>query len=79
MAAQLRSGDLVVLQQRWNVSAHLLGLAIGHDGAKNNTNWLILWTTGDKLAQLQWHLANALLVIDDTNLAAVRGRCSLAG
>lgn len=78
MAAQLRSGDLVVLQQRWNVAAHLLGLAIGHDGA-HDPSWLVLWTTGDKLTQLQWHLADALLVIDDTNLAAVRGRCNLAG
>lgn len=78
MAAQLRSGDLVVLQQRWNVSAHLLGLAIGHDGSAD-PSWLVLWTTGDKLTQLQWHLASALLVIDDTNLAAVRQRCNLGG
>ena len=78
VADRLRSGDLVVLQQRWNVAAHLLGIAIGHDG-ESDPSWLVLWTTGDRLTQLQWHLADALLVIDDTNLAAVRRRCSLGG
>lgn len=78
MAAQLRSGELVVLRVRWNPSANLLGLVVGQDGAED-PNWLVLWTTGDRLTQLTWHLADALLVIDDTNLAAVRGRCSLVG
>ncbi len=77
MAAQLRSGELVVLRVRWNPSAGLLGLVVGCDWAKD-PSWLVLWTSGDRLTQLTWHLADALLVIDDTNLAAVRQRCSLA-
>lgn len=76
MAAQLRSGELVVLRVRWNASANLLGLVVGQDWEKD-PKWLVLWTTGDRLTQLAWHLADALLVIDDTNLAAVRGRCQL--
>lgn len=76
MPAKLHSGDLVVLRQRWNVLAWVVGLVIGNDHA-NDHNWLVLWTTGDKLTQLQWHLADALLVIDDTNMAAVKRRCQL--
>ena len=78
MATQLRSGELVVLRVRWNPSANLLGLVVGQDW-EEDAKWLVLWTTGDRLTQLTWHLADALLVIDDTNLAAVRCRCNLVG
>ena len=74
----LASGSLVVLRVRWNTPAGLLGLVVGCDWAED-PSWLVLWTSGDRQTQLQWHLADALTVVDDTNMATVKRRCSLAG
>lgn len=76
VVTKLCSGCLVVLRVRWSPSANLLGLVIGQDG-KMDPRWLVLWTTGDRLTQLTWHLANALLVVDDANLVTVKDRCQL--
>ena len=63
----------MVLRVRWNPTAGQLGLVVGCDWS-SDPSWLVLWTTGDRQTQLQWHLADALLVVNDTNVAAVRQR-----
>lgn len=74
---QLCAGELVVLRVRWNLSADLLGLVLGSD-ALTVPSWLVMWTTVDGSIGLKWHLADALMVIDDSNVVHVRRRCHLA-
>lgn len=73
VALPILPGELVVRKQRWHVDANLLGIVIG----KENDSWLVLWTTGDRQSKFQWHLPEALLVVDTIDLAGIAGRGTL--
>lgn len=77
MVTMFRSGDLVVLRNRWGLLARV-GLAIGKDTTED-PDILVLWTTDGSTTELSWHLAAALLVIDDVNVTDVKKRACLGG
>jgi hypothetical protein len=72
----IQPGELVVRKLRWKVDANLMGIVIGHDAAEDERerSWLVLWTMGDRRVEFKWHLADALLVVDETNAAGLSGR-----
>jgi len=68
----LRPGELVVRRIRWKVDAGLLGLVIGCD----QHNWLVLWSSHEiDRTSFRWHLADALEVVDSSNINELRKRC----
>lgn len=55
-----------------------MGLVIGRDVLQEGQCWLVLWTIGDRLTEFKWHLEDALMVVDQSNIEQVRDRCRLA-
>lgn len=66
----------MIRRLRWKVDANLMGIVIGHDATEDERerSWLVLWTTGDRRVEFKWHLADSLMVVDDTNVAALKTR-----
>jgi len=76
MTHQTLLGELVVLSARWDLGAEKLGLVI-YQG-KNSSRVLVLWTEEGKNPNWTWHLAEAVVAIDESNIQKVRQRCHLA-
>lgn len=74
MDTRLQPGELVVRRIRWGVHAQQLGLVIGCVGFDE---WLVMWVIDSPGLRFDMHLGDALLVIDDDNMAHVGDRCRL--
>jgi hypothetical protein len=81
MPLQFQPGELVVRRVRWHADADLIGIVIGN--TQESTNWpdlmdvLVMWTKADRRVEFTWHLPDALMVIEATNVQEVRSRCGL--
>ncbi len=70
-------GELVT----WRVSYTLKSSQLGIVVAQHSDERLVLWTIDDGAIELSWHVDDALLVIDNTNISSVISRqvCILGG
>lgn len=70
-------GDLVVMRVRWHVNANLLGIVLSKDDHSTAVvRCHVIWTTGDNSVRIAWHLEDALMRVDEENVATVRKRCN---
>lgn len=76
MAADIQPGELVVRRLRWHPESSLIGVVIGHSEGQER-NWLVMWTLEDRRVDFSWHLEDALLLVDPSNVNELRKRCSL--
>lgn len=54
-----------------------MGIVIGHSSGGRWEEWLVMWTMGDSQVEFDWHVADALMVVEPSNMSAVRNRCRL--
>jgi len=72
----VQPGELVVKRVRWSVDAECMGFVVAH-AAGDVDECLVMWTMGDQRIMFKWHLTDALMAVDTSNVAEVRGRCDL--
>lgn len=81
MGQPLNPGELVVRRVRWKIGSDLIGIVIGNTQESAELpdlkDVLVMWTKEDRRIEFSWHLADALLVVDSTNMGVVRQRCGL--
>ncbi len=73
--ADPKPGDLVVRRNRWSIFSHVLGLVVQRDGVAA----VVWWSpTEDTKTCVGEHIADALIVVGDSNAEELRLRCLLA-
>lgn len=70
---KLHPGDLVALRMRWNLYSYRLGIVV----AQRSDQRLVLWTTSEGFTELIWNLSDAIIEVNESNVAIKGGRWSL--
>lgn len=68
-----KPGDLVVSRVRFALHSRQVGIVVGGFEPTKPVLWLVMWVDEGRV-KFSWHVDDALLVVDDTNMHNVEER-----